>query len=144
MPTKKEFHYLITIFSYGPDRNRERAEKLLASLGLDGYAERNVENLSGGEKQRVSIARTLINTPYIIPADEPTGALNRSASLETMEVFLSMKKEGNTILMVTHDSRIVSFADRILYFEDGFVKAEYMNESGSEDDVRAFLASNGW
>ncbi|MGN0907344.1 MAG: ABC transporter ATP-binding protein [Bullifex sp.] len=126
------------------DRNRVKAEKLLASLGLDGFAERNVENLSGGEKQRVSIARALINSPDIILADEPTGALNRSASLETMEVFLSMKKSGNTILMVTHDSRIASFADRILYFEDGTIRAEYVNESGSEDDVRAFLASNGW
>lgn len=144
MPTKKEFHYLITIFSYGPDRNRERAEKLLASLGLDGFAERNVGNLSGGEKQRGSIARALINTPDIILADEPTGALGRSASLETMEVFLSMKKSGNTILMVTHDSRIVSFADRILYLVDGTVKAEYVNERGSEDEVRSFLTSNGW
>lgn len=144
MPTKKEFHYLITIFSYGPDRNRERAEKLLASLGLDGFAERNVGNLSGGEKQRGSIARALINTPDIILADEPTGALNRSSSLDTMELFLSMKREGNTILMVTHDSRIASFADRILYFEDGSVKAEFSNARGSEEDVRAFLQANGW
>lgn len=126
------------------DRDRKRAEELLSRLGLGGFGKRNVENLSGGEKQRVAIARALINNPAIILADEPTGALNRSSSLDTMEVFLSMKREGNTILMVTHDSRIASFADRILYFEDGSVKAEFSNARGSEEDVRAFLQGNGW
>ena len=126
------------------DRDRKRAEELLNRLGLEGFGKRSVENLSGGEKQRVAIARALINNPAIILADEPTGALNRSSSLDTMELFLSMKREGNTILMVTHDSRIASFADRILYFEDGSVKAEFSNERGSEEDVRAFLQANGW
>ncbi len=126
------------------DRDRKRAEELLSRLGLGGFGKRSVENLSGGEKQRVAIARALINNPAIILADEPTGALNRSSSLDTMELFLSMKREGNTILMVTHDSRIASFADRILYFEDGSVKAEFSNERGSEEDVRAFLQANGW
>lgn len=126
------------------DRDRKRAEELLSRLGLGGFGKRSVENLSGGEKQRVAIARALINNPAIILADEPTGALNRSSSLDTMEVFLSMKREGNTILMVTHDSRIAFFADRILYFEDGSVKAEFSNERGSEEDVRAFLQANGW
>lgn len=126
------------------DRDRKRSEELLSRLGLGGFGKRNVENLSGGEKQRVAIARALINNPAIILADEPTGALNRSSSLDTMELFLSMKREGNTILMVTHDSRIASFADRILYFEDGSVKAEFSNARGSEEDVRAFLQANGW
>lgn len=126
------------------DRDRKRAEELLSRLGLGDFGKRSVENLSGGEKQRVAIARALINNPAIILADEPTGALNRSSSLDTMEVFLSMKREGNTILMVTHDSRIASFADRILYFEDGSVKAEFSNARGSEEDVRAFLQANGW
>ncbi|MDY2816689.1 MAG: ABC transporter ATP-binding protein [Bullifex sp.] len=126
------------------DRDRKRAEELLSRLGLGGFGKRRVENLSGGEKQRVAIARALINNPAIILADEPTGALNRSSSLDTMELFLSMKREGNTILMVTHDSRIASFADRILYFEDGSVKAEFSNARGSEEDVRAFLQANGW
>ena len=126
------------------DRDRKRAEELLSRLGLGEFGKRSVENLSGGEKQRVAIARALINNPAIILADEPTGALNRSSSLDTMELFLSMKREGNTILMVTHDSRIASFADRILYFEDGSVKAEFSNDRGSEEDVRAFLQANGW
>ena len=121
------------------DRDRKRAEELLSRLGLGVFGKRSVENLSGGEKQRVAIARALINNPAIILADEP-----RSSSLDTMELFLSMKREGNTILMVTHDSRIASFADRILYFEDGSVKAEFSNERGSEEDVRAFLQANGW
>lgn len=125
-------------------RDRKRAEELLSRLGLEGFGKRSVENLSGGEKQRVAIARALINNPAIILADEPTGALNRSSSLDTMELFLSMKREGNTILMVTHDSRIASFADRIIYFEDGSVKAEFSNERGIEEDVRAFLQENGW
>ena len=125
-------------------RDRKRAEELLSRLGLGGFGKRCVENLSGGEQQRVAIARALINNPAIILADEPTGALNRSSSLDTMELFLSMKREGNTILMVTHDSRIASFADRILYFEDGSVKAEFSNARGSEEDVRAFLQANGW
>ncbi|MDY5931735.1 MAG: ABC transporter ATP-binding protein [Candidatus Ornithospirochaeta sp.] len=126
------------------DRNRKRAEELLALLGLEGFADRSVEDLSGGEKQRVSIARALINSPSLILADEPTGALNRSSALETMDVFLDMKRRGNTILMVTHDSKIASFADRILYLEDGTIKAEYRNSSKSEDDVRSFLSENGW
>ena len=128
-------------------RRREHKARIHAAareLGIFDKLHRKAGQLSGGERQRVAIARAIVCDQPIILADEPTGALNRSSSLDTMEVFLSMKREGNTILMVTHDSRIASFADRILYFEDGSVKAEFSNARGSEEDVRAFLQANGW
>lgn len=131
-----------------PTSNRKdkviNAEKLLSQLNLDGYGKRSVNNLSGGEKQRVAIARALINTPDIIFADEPTGALNQSTSKETMEVFLKLKEKGNTILMVTHDARVASFSDRIIYLVDGKITGEFNNINRDENEVRRFLSNHGW
>ena len=123
---------------------KQRGEELLAALGLAGYQNRSVNNLSGGEKQRVAIARALINMPYIILADEPTGALNQTASKETMELFLSLKEMGNTILMVTHDAKVASYSDRILYLVDGSIAGEFNNSNRDENEVREFLASFRW
>lgn len=131
-----------------PTSNRKdkviNAEKLLSQLNLDGYGKRSVNNLSGGEKQRVAIARALINTPDIIFADEPTGALNQSTSKETMEVFLKLKEKGNTILMVTHDAKVASFSDRIIYLVDGKITGEFNNINRDENEVKRFLSNHGW
>lgn len=121
-----------------------KAENLLSQLNLEGYGKRSVNNLSGGEKQRVAIARALINNPDIIFADEPTGALNQSTSKETMEVFLKLKEKGNTILMVTHDAKVASFSDRIIYLVDGKITAEFNNINRDENEVRRFLSNHGW
>ena len=123
---------------------KQRGEELLAKLGLAGYQNRSVNNLSGGEKQRVAIARALINMPDIILADEPTGALNQTASKETMELFLSLKEMGNTILMVTHDAKVASYSDRILYLVDGSIAGEFNNLYRDENKVREFLVSFSW
>lgn len=131
-----------------PTSNRKdkviNADNLLSQLNLDGYGKRSVNNLSGGEKQRVAIARALINNPDIIFADEPTGALNQRTSKETMEVFLKLKEKGNTILMVTHDAKVASFSDRIIYLVDGKITGEFNNINRDENEVRRFLSNHGW
>lgn len=121
-----------------------KAEELLKELGLKDYQNRNVNNLSGGEKQRVAIIRALINEPDIIFADEPTGALNQSATKETMELFLQLKSKGNTILMVTHDAKVASYSDRIIYLVDGLIAGEFINSNRDEEKVREFLSSYKW
>ena len=76
--------------------------------------------LSGGEQQRIAIARALLNTPHLILADEPTAALDKQSGREVVTLMQKLAKEqGCTILMVTHDNRILDVADRIVYMEDG-------------------------
>lgn len=80
--------------------------------------------LSGGQKQRVAIARAIVNHPRILLADEPTGALDSRSGEQVMELFESLHKEGVSILMITHDPGIASFAERIVEIRDGRLKSK--------------------
>ena len=80
--------------------------------------------LSGGQKQRVAIARAIVNHPRILLADEPTGALDSKSGEQVMELFESLHKEGVSILMITHDPGIASFAERIVEIRDGRLKSK--------------------
>jgi putative ABC transport system ATP-binding protein len=98
----------------------DRAEQMLALVGLAERTQYYPDNLSGGQKQRVAIARALVSHPQIVLADEPTAALDKQSGRDVVNIMQKLAKEqGCTILMVTHDNRILDIADRIVYMEDG-------------------------
>ncbi len=98
---------------------RERALKLLERVGLGGRVNHTPAQMSGGQQQRVAIARALMNEPPVLFADEPTGNLDTKSSIEIMNLFTELSKEGITIIMVTHEDDIASFANRHLVMKDG-------------------------
>jgi putative ABC transport system ATP-binding protein len=103
---------------------REKAEQVLAAVGLEGRGDHTPSQLSGGQQQRVAIARALINDPEVLLADEPTGNLDSRTSVEVMEIFQSLNEKGITIIMVTHEPDIASFARRNIIMKDGLVRED--------------------
>ena len=97
----------------------EKAKKFLTMVGLEDRMDHTLSQLSGGEQQRVAIARALSMDPKILLADEPTGNLATGQSLEIMEIFTRLNKEGHTIVMITHEQNIAKFAKRIISLQDG-------------------------
>ena len=100
---------------------RERADRILASVGLQGREDHHPSQLSGGQQQRVAIARALINDPEVLLADEPTGNLDSRTSIEIMGIFQQLNERGITIVMVTHESDIAAYARRNVVLRDGLV-----------------------
>ena len=103
---------------------RERADRVLASVGLRGREDHHPSQLSGGQQQRVAIARALINDPEVLLADEPTGNLDSRTSVEIMGIFQELNERGITIIMVTHESDIAAFARRDVAMRDGLVRSD--------------------
>lgn len=103
----------------GNRKRLERAHRLLDQVGLGQFTHHRPTEMSGGQQQRVAIARALVNDPPIILADEPTGNLDSSTGLTIMQVLSDLHKSGRTILVVTHDPRMIRFATHILYILDG-------------------------
>jgi putative ABC transport system ATP-binding protein len=101
-----------------------RARDLLDLLGLRDRSGELPDVLSGGERQRLAIARALANRPTLLLADEPTGALDSDAGQEVLELFRRLHREGQTILLVTHDERVAEGAERILHMTDGRLDGE--------------------
>ena len=106
------------------DKRSKLAKEALFMLGLDGREKHYPTQLSGGEQQRVAIARAIINKPSIILADEPTGNLDSNTSIELMEIFKRLNKDGKTIIMITHETDIAAYAERVVMFRDGKVMKE--------------------
>jgi len=109
---------------YGGIKRRERmerAKKILTEVGLEDRIGYKPNQLSGGQQQRVSVARALMNNPEVILADEPTGALDSKTGEEVMKIFIDLKKQGKTIIMVTHTPEIAKYSDRIIFLRDGKV-----------------------
>jgi len=100
-------------------KRRERAVELLRRVGLGGRIGHTPAQLSGGQQQRVAIARALMNEPPVLFADEPTGNLDTKSSIEIMNLFTELSKEGITIIMVTHEDDIAAYATRHLVMKDG-------------------------
>ncbi|MDD5769992.1 MAG: ABC transporter ATP-binding protein [Candidatus Gracilibacteria bacterium] len=97
------------------------AKDLLKKVGLGDKINNYPGELSGGQQQRVSIARALMNNPEIILADEPTGALDSTTTIEIMNLMMDLKKDGKTIVMVTHTPLVAKYSDRIIFLKDGKV-----------------------
>lgn len=128
-----------------------RAQRLMEKLGITGLEKRTITQVSGGQLQRACICRSMMNEPEILFADEPTGALNKSVAAEVMEELVKLNQEGTTMLMVTHDSRIASSCDRIIYLLDGQISAELTlgksvtgTEKQREEKVARWLMELGW
>jgi putative ABC transport system ATP-binding protein len=103
---------------------REKADAVLASVGLQGREDHHPSQLSGGQQQRVAIARALINDPEVLLADEPTGNLDSRTSVEIMGVFQELNERGITIIMVTHEPDIASYSRRSVVMRDGLVQSD--------------------
>lgn len=106
--------------------NADKAKKALAMVGLEGRENSYPNQLSGGQQQRVAIARALINDPALILADEPTGNLDTRTSVEVMEIFQSLNERGITIVLITHEGDIASYARRNITFRDGKIVKDEM------------------
>ena len=111
----------------------EKVKYLLKRIGLDERMEHLPTQMSGGEQQRVTIARALVNDPLIILADEPTGELDTETTTNIMKIFLDLKNTGESILMVTHNVRIAEVADRIITLTDGEFTGEKTGGKSIED-----------
>jgi len=130
-----QFHHLLPEFTAlenvcipgwiaGTPKNEleERALELLTILGLQNRASHKPSELSGGEQQRVAVARALINNPDIVFADEPTGNLDSKHAQELHELFLHLQKTmGQTFLIVTHNEALAKMSDRVVHMKDGFI-----------------------
>lgn len=128
-----------------------RGQDLMRKLGIIDIADNDINEVSGGQLQRACICRSMINRPAIIFADEPTGALNRTASNEVMEELVKLNEEGTTIMMVTHDAKGAAKCSRVLYIVDGNIKGEYINprdleikEKDRERMLNNWLLELGW
>ena len=105
-----------------------RAKEALMNVGLGDRMEHKPNELSGGQRQRVAIARALINNPSIIFADEPTGNLDTKTSVDIMNLFGQIHKNGNTVILVTHEEDIARYAHRVIRLRDGKIESDTLNE----------------
>ena len=113
------------IYSGTPAEERlAKAKRALEAIDLGSRMLHKSNELSGGQRQRVAIARALVNSPSIVLADEPTGNLDSKTGKEIMSLFSRLHKEGNTIILITHEHAIAQHADRILHIRDGKVESD--------------------
>jgi macrolide transport system ATP-binding/permease protein len=122
------------IYSGKKDRRR-LADKSLDSVGLGDRKHHRPKELSGGQQQRVAIARALANNPSIIMADEPTGALDSKTGVEIMALLRELNNKGITVIIVTHDSNVASYADRVIHIRDGRIAEDVRNVEEKTEGV---------
>lgn len=113
-----------------------RAEEVLIQVGLKDRMKHKPNELSGGQRQRVAIARGLVNNPSILLADEPTGNLDTKTSVEIMALFRDIHKNGNTIVLVTHEEDIALNAKRIVRLRDGLIETDLINDKFEQNAIQ--------
>ena len=113
---------------YSKTERSERAKEVLTQVGLSDRMDHQPNQLSGGQRQRVAVARALVNKPSIILADEPTGNLDSKTSVEIMNLFNDIHKNGNTVILVTHEEDIARYAHRIIRLKDGLIESDNENK----------------
>ncbi|MEG2456722.1 MAG: ABC transporter ATP-binding protein [Clostridia bacterium] len=109
----------LTFSELKKNEKKEKINTILSKLDILSLKSKKISKLSGGEKQRVAIARAMINDPNIILADEPTGSLDSENAAAVMDILLNLHKQGKTILLITHDNDVASYAQRIITLSDG-------------------------
>ena len=131
---------------------KDRGKRLMEQTGILQLADHHITQASGGQLQRASICRALMNQPEILFGDEPTGALNSKAAEEIMNILLKINEKGTTILLVTHDVKVAAKTQRVLYMMDGVIAGEkhlgkYQGETGDlksrEQKLAGWLSSLG-
>lgn len=132
------------------DLNQE-AVGLMKKVGIAGLENRKITEVSGGQLQRACICRAMMHHPQLLFADEPTGALNKASSEEIMEEFVRLNREGMSVLLVTHDSKVASRCDRVLYMVDGKISGECvlgkydsLQKQSREIKISNWLEEHGW
>ena len=130
LPRISALHNIALPLVYAGVAEKERMSRSLTVLTKVGLAERrdhSPNELSGGQRQRIAIARALVNDPAILIADEPTGNLDTKSSLEIMDIFCDLHKQGRTIIMVTHEQDIAAYAERVVHVRDGRILKDEQN-----------------
>ena len=140
-------------------KNRNRKEinqfaiELMKKTGITELADNDITQASGGQLQRVAICRSLINNPDIIFGDEPTGSLNSKSANEIMDIFKDINESGSTIMLVTHDVKVASKTERVLFMIDGKIESEYnlgkfkeedKDSTEREEKLSKWLLEMGW
>lgn len=125
------------------DTISNRALELMKRMEIEGIEERDIREVSGGQLQRASICRAMINKPDILFLDEPTGALNSAATDQVLAILEDLNRDGMTIMTVTHDHRVAAKAKKVIYIIDGEIAAsmEFSSESDCENELDLWLKS---
>jgi putative ABC transport system ATP-binding protein len=123
-----------------PRQRKEKAREALSIVGLSDRASHMPNQLSGGQQQRIAIARALVNEPVILLADEPTGNLDTKTSFEIMDIFQKLHDKGITIILVTHENDIASFATGNVIFRDGLIRDKIIvqNRKMAAEEIKNF------
>jgi putative ABC transport system ATP-binding protein len=131
---------------------QEYAQNLMRKMGITEIAENDINEVSGGQLQRACVCRSLINSPKVIFADEPTGALNKQATNDVMKEIGHANQEGTTVVLVTHDAKVAAKSDRVVYLVDGeivgdYTLGKYLDEATlmeREKRLNNWLLEKGW